>query len=250
MIGGVRWLALVVWSGCGRVAFDDTFCESAVGHDEDRDGIDDACDGCPHVADPTQRDDDGDTVGNACDPNPTIPRERIAFFDPFTTMRDEWEFFLTPVEFTGDAISQDLSNGTIYAQNRIAPLQVGFYQIAGRIAPAGTRDRNHGILVYDGQASHGCILYDAGVSQFVLNHSYDNMTFSVLEAVYAQTLSEGEFVVTMRESLPMASCSTTWPADASELASTIPGNFVPNRFAFHLKGGIVTLDYFIAIATE
>src|SRR5438552_14556742 len=36
------------------------------GHDEDDDGIGDACDDCPSVADATQDDSDGDGVGDAC----------------------------------------------------------------------------------------------------------------------------------------------------------------------------------------
>jgi hypothetical protein len=58
-------------------------CEET-GHDEDADGIDDACDQCPHVADPTQPDADGDGVGDACDPSGATS-ERIVFFDPFTS---------------------------------------------------------------------------------------------------------------------------------------------------------------------
>jgi hypothetical protein len=41
-------------------------CEG-VGHDEDGDGIDDACDTCPTVPDPGQLDTDGDGLGDACE---------------------------------------------------------------------------------------------------------------------------------------------------------------------------------------
>lgn len=47
--------------------------------DEDSDGIPDACDTCPGMADPTQPDDDGDGVGNACDPNPTVANAIVRF---------------------------------------------------------------------------------------------------------------------------------------------------------------------------
>jgi hypothetical protein len=43
------------------------------GPDSDGDGIPDARDDCPAVADPDQRDTDGDGVGDACDPCPADP---------------------------------------------------------------------------------------------------------------------------------------------------------------------------------
>ena len=76
-------------AGCGRIDFailgdgdidGQMFCANLAGHDEDGDGIDDACDGCPHIADPAQVDADRDGVGDACDPEPTNPRQRIALF--------------------------------------------------------------------------------------------------------------------------------------------------------------------------
>jgi hypothetical protein len=66
----VRLVWLLVITACGRVGFGDVLDASdahgakracmPVGHDEDGDGIDDACDGCPYIYDPTQPDEDGD----------------------------------------------------------------------------------------------------------------------------------------------------------------------------------------------
>jgi hypothetical protein len=61
----------------------------AIGHDEDSDQIDDACDGCPHVADPLQPDSDGDGVGDACDPHPGLA-DRIVRFDAFASTPSDW----------------------------------------------------------------------------------------------------------------------------------------------------------------
>jgi hypothetical protein len=70
----VYWrFMLVTAAGCGRLAFDAPasapdavaadarVCVTPVGHDEDLDGVDDACDVCPHLVDdqpgiPTVRD--------------------------------------------------------------------------------------------------------------------------------------------------------------------------------------------------
>lgn len=54
-----------------------------LGHDEDGDGADDACDNCPATGNPAQKDADGDTVGDVCDPSP-IADDDIIHFDSFT----------------------------------------------------------------------------------------------------------------------------------------------------------------------
>ena len=57
-----------------------------IGHDEDGDDLDDACDPCPHVSaydDPdADKDDDRDGVGDGCDPEPGAPNVRL-WFDGF-----------------------------------------------------------------------------------------------------------------------------------------------------------------------
>ncbi len=60
-------------------------CLAPSGHDEDHDGVDDACDNCPHVAQTTFSDDDTDGVGDACDPNPDRKDTQIAFL-PMTSI--------------------------------------------------------------------------------------------------------------------------------------------------------------------
>src|SRR5262245_19575410 len=65
-------------------------CVGGPQHDEDGDGVIDSCDVCPHIADPGQADADGDRVGDACDPEPAIPRQQIAVFDPFTSIDPAW----------------------------------------------------------------------------------------------------------------------------------------------------------------
>ena len=77
---------LVLVAGCGRIDFvaipDATSAARCVpvGHDEDGDGIDDACDVCPYVFDPDQLDSDGDRVGDVCDPEPFNPVQHFVLF--------------------------------------------------------------------------------------------------------------------------------------------------------------------------
>ncbi len=68
-------------------------CASAANadqHDEDTDAIGDVCDPCPHLSG-TAADSDSDGVGDACDPQPMVAKQQLAFFDPFTTDKSEWE---------------------------------------------------------------------------------------------------------------------------------------------------------------
>ena len=63
------------------------------GHDEDADGVPDACDNCPATPNPNQADTTEavpDGVGDACDPRPT-GRDGIARFESFQTMPSDWE---------------------------------------------------------------------------------------------------------------------------------------------------------------
>src|SRR2546423_13272410 len=52
-----------------------------IGHDEDGDGVDDACDDCPATKNAGQEDGDGDQVGDLCDPYPADGHDVIVFFD-------------------------------------------------------------------------------------------------------------------------------------------------------------------------
>jgi hypothetical protein len=58
-------------------------CPSPIGHDEDGDRIDDACDRCPMIANASDPDGDGDGVGEACDPDPARACEERLMFDGF-----------------------------------------------------------------------------------------------------------------------------------------------------------------------
>jgi hypothetical protein len=65
--------------------------------DEDRDGVGDVADNCPHVANP-QQENFGETnagapadgVGDACDPEPTIAGNQLALFDGFNGALVGW----------------------------------------------------------------------------------------------------------------------------------------------------------------
>jgi hypothetical protein len=120
----MRWsvylVSLVSVSGCGRFGFDatvekdgsaatDGFIDGAgpmldggasvdalrPSHDEDGDGVADADDNCPWIANSTQINGDGDALGDECDPSNTL-RHSMTFYSlqagvsPFSSSSVGW----------------------------------------------------------------------------------------------------------------------------------------------------------------
>jgi hypothetical protein len=101
-------------------------------HDEDGDGLDDACDDCPVDVDPDQADADGDGVGDACDE--TATPTHIALFDAFAggSLDPRWELVNGDWHVEGDALVVSANDGLVQVD------ATGIEVADGRVATRGT----------------------------------------------------------------------------------------------------------------
>ncbi|MBA2542355.1 MAG: hypothetical protein H0V17_22125 [Deltaproteobacteria bacterium] len=81
-----RTLFLLLLGSC-QLVFELDPCQTSTGNDEDGDGIDDGCDNCPTVENPSQENTleaEPDALGDACDPDPLAPGNQIVLLETFS----------------------------------------------------------------------------------------------------------------------------------------------------------------------
>jgi hypothetical protein len=131
--------------------------------DEDGDGIGDACDRCPPVADPQDPDSDGDGVGDACDPNPSMARETWVTFEGFHeqnpagwTLPQGWTIvddkLLSPPAVTsqGDAVfAMSLANAYVMTKMTVLGVDTGagsFFRSGGPLTAVSNNNQYRCLL--------------------------------------------------------------------------------------------------------
>jgi hypothetical protein len=244
---------------CGRVDFDASLhadassnCPSATGHDEDGDGIDDACDGCPNIFDPTQPDRDGDGVDDACDPHPDTPGDAIAFFDPFTGPRSQWTFGMTQPSYDGDDLVVD-TLGSGYLTGALPRFAAdATYSMGFAITAVGGSNEQILISLYqDYNDSYYCELLDAPSESPAFGYTEDNDgTYDRLATGQMPALAVASDVdLTLTNAPPNAACATTWAAAPNDLTGAIPNEITPVQMRIGIQGLNAAVHWFIVITS-
>jgi hypothetical protein len=226
----------LVLAGCGRLQFDaasdaggssdtdargDAFvCVAPVGHDEDGDTFDDACDTCPELANPNQADSDGDGVGDACDLAPTLQMRTL--FDPFTGLRPaDWTYAGTEV-FTNDALVYPTITTGSGIDLRQPPGRET-YILTGRITAAGSSMHSISLNVFRTGADYYCEAYDDGSTLQFLFTYYNGTTYTTLDGVALPgRLDASDFKMTFDHTPPTTTCILEWKGQRYTVTDTNP----------------------------
>jgi hypothetical protein len=250
------WLVLTCTLACGRIGFDPYIPCVPVGHDEDGDGIDDACDVCPHIFNPDQADRDGDRVGDVCDPHVDQPVDHIALFDPFTSMLPIWTFIGTST-YTGDAISVQALTGYWAGHPALAPPTNDAYAIGGRVTQLGPSSM-HELAVeispsLSSAAEYYCDLYEVSGSDTVgLTFTYNNVSFSNVGTapVPVPTLAGAAVTMEFQQEQGVLGCTGSVSGTSGSASGPIPTGIVGGVVFPQVVDANVELDYFVQIHSD
>lgn len=251
-------MAIGALAACGRLDFDELgdaaarVCATPANHDEDHDGIDDACDVCPHIPDPAQTDTDGDGVGDACDPDPLSPRESIVFFDPFVDVRPEWTHQNGNPIVANDSLYVDTRGTSGFQLQLVLVPGEDLYVFGGRLG-ASTGGVVQNALVLGGGTGgyYYCQLYGMMNPRWTLTYSLDNVVFTDVDGVTATgPFQNGAVMMSLHNVRPNVTCDTTWPVMRTPVGGNVPASIMPAKMAIGAEKVELYLDYFIQIRSN
>lgn len=253
----------ILLGGCGRLSFDaqgtsdgatgdvardtGTGCTGAVGHDEDGDGVDDACDVCPHLAD-NQSDADGDRVGDACDPEPANPRQKIVFFDPFVSLAG-WTA-VTNESIDNDAALLRASTG-IRAVHRPYVPQTDYFEMGVETLATGPGTQSLVMINLDTGAAgnYYCEMFDNGTPLLQFTYTFDGVNF-----LHPQTTNAPTRLVPTSARLQMARdatnvrCGAVWAGQQLAASGATPA-LAANELVIYAENIDVRIRYMVQIRT-
>ena len=251
---------LAVIAGCGRFSFEsgsppdsavgvDVVPCMPIGHDEDSDGVDDACDVCPQVAD-NQVDTDRDLVGDACDVDTT--NQQRTFFDPFTSARPEWTWD-DRVTYATDSVGLPGVNDSVGIRLNGAPGRT-VLEVGGRTTAVGTGGSQIAIHIgqQGGSNNYYCELYDGNGSLFLmLTHTPDDVVFDNLEVVEIGGLltSGSTYRMTFVHAPPTLGCIVWWNGTRYEINGAPPAGVPVETMYVAVNNVDSDLDYFVRLTT-
>lgn len=262
------WLTSVLHAGCGRFGFADhpdggltvdaidasdaaadAFVCMPVGHDEDGDGVDDACDVCPHLLG-TQADGDGDRVGDLCDPEPANPRQRIVVFDPFESLMSPWTAFGGAV-VQGGKLRIGIPNGARYV-TRPYTFGTDVLAVGGSTGNAGTGNRVVAITMASSSlARFYCEMFDdTATTALKFTYTFDNVAYTIADQAPAATqVMNGTGRFSMATVGTTATCQTNWHGEDLTASASIPAITV-DQILLYGETVDASFDYFVQIHTD
>lgn len=257
--------ALLVVAGCGRVGFDgvaaftdgpvrdsprDAVPCVPVGHDEDADAIDDACDVCPHLANIDQADSDGDRVGDVCDPEPMNPRQRIVLFEPFTDL-SAWTIVSNETS-NGEELVLAAGGGAGRAVYRAYAPMDDIFEIGASTTASGAGQAILQLAFGSaGAAEYYCEHFDTGANDFLqFTWTFNGSTFMHAGSVQAtQRLAPGNGELRVRRTASTVRCDSTWSGETLTATGATP-TIAVDRVALYAENITARISYFVEIRTE
>lgn len=254
---------MLALAGCGRFGFDaratddgatgdlgrDTSaaCAAPSGHDEDADGVDDACDVCPHLSD-DQADGDGDRVGDACDPEPAAARQRIVMFDPFLSLAGWSKSSDESVD--NDSALLRASSGTKALFKPYTP-QTDLFEIGADTRAIGPATQSLFMINLDnGTGNYYCEMFDNGTSLLQFTYTLDGVNFvhpgSTL-AAHSIVMNSGR--LQMQHSSTQVACRAVWGGEALATGGPTPP-LDANALVIYAENVDVRIRYIVQIRTE
>jgi hypothetical protein len=256
--------ALVVLAGCGRVGFDgvaaitgdaapDIMLDGGkpctpVGHDEDGDAIDDACDVCPHLPGADQADTDGDFVGDACDPEPMMPRQRLVFFDPFVNLAN-WSPRSDEVANNDQAVMTSIGNFSALVRPYVPMTDLFEMGLAADTVGSGQAIVMINLDTGD-TSNYFCEIYDNGVANLQFTYTLDGSNFvhpGVEQAM--NRLAAGAGRLRFERDAANVRCGATWSGETLETGGPTPA-IAADNLVIYAENVTVRIQYFVQIRTE
>lgn len=249
-------------ASCGRLGFGDADrpvdgavdasadarpCVGPVGHDEDGDGIDDACDACPQTVD-DQVDTDGDGIGDACDLD--AAHEQRTLFDAFTGTRPEWIY--NGAETIANDVMHIPGIGDSIGERLVDAPARNTWELGGTVLAGGAGSRQLSLQIGPSglPAHYYCELYDDGATLHLqFEYTFDGTTFMGVDTVPVPgRLDAGAVRMTLVHTPPTMTCLATWKGVDYLATGMIPAGIDPQELKIAVNNIDVDVGYFVRLA--